>query len=91
MYPPNYHLTYSLNEDNYTQAMEVLRQGGNIAVVFRKDLPPNFNGYKVVNGDLHDLRFLDEKNVVIGLKAKGRAKTDESGFVLDFNRGDFSY
>ena len=23
-YPPNYHLTYSLNEDNYDKAMQVL-------------------------------------------------------------------
>lgn len=82
-YPPNYHLTYSLNEDNYDRAVEVLNEGGNIAVVFRKDLPDTFMGKKVVNGDLHDLRFLDEKNVVVGLKAKGKAKTDYSGFVMN--------
>ena len=82
-YPPNYHLTYSLNEDNYDKAVEVLNEGGNIAVVFRKDLPDTFMGKKVVNGDLHDLRLLDPKNVVVGLKAKGKAKTDYSGFVMD--------
>ena len=82
-YPPNYHLTYSLNEDNYDKAVEVLNEGGNIAVVFRKDLPQTFMGKKVVNGDLHDLRYLDQKNVVVGLKAKGKAKTDYSGFVMN--------
>ena len=82
-YPPNYHLTYSLNEDNYDRAVEVLNEGGNIAVVFRKDLPDTFMGKKVVNGDLHDLRLLDPKNVVVGLKAKGKAKTDYSGLVMD--------
>ena len=82
-YPPNYHLTYSLNEDNYDRAVEVLNEGGNIAVVFRKDLPDTFMGKKVVNGDLHDLRYLDPKNVVVGLKAKGKAKTDHSGFVME--------
>ena len=82
-YPTNYHLTYSLNEDNYDKAMQVLNEGGNIAVVFRKDLPDTFMGKKVVNGDLHDLRYLDPKNVVVGLKAKGKAKTDYSGFVMD--------
>ena len=82
-YPPNYHLTYSLNEDNYNKAIEVLKNGGNVAVVFRKDLPQNFNGYKVINGDEHDLRYLDEKNVVVGLKAKGKAKKDTSGFVMN--------
>ena len=63
--------------------MQVLNEGGNIAVVFRKDLPDTFAGRKVVNGDLHDLRYLDPKNVVVGLKAKGKAKTDYSGFVMD--------
>ena len=82
-YPPNYHLTYSLNEDNYDRAVEVLNEGGNIAVVFRKNLPDSFMGKKVVNGDLHDLRYLDTKNVVVGLKAKGKAKTDYSGFVMN--------
>jgi len=82
-YPPNYHLTYSLNEDNYDKAMEVLARGGNVAVVFRKELPQTFKGYKVINGDEHDLRLLDEKNVVVGLKAKGKAKTDTSGFVMN--------
>ena len=76
-------MTYSLNEDNYDKAMQVLNEGGNIAVVFRKDLPQNFNGYKVINGDEHDLRYLDEKNVVVGLKAKGKAKKDTSGFVME--------
>ena len=78
-YPPNYHLTYSLNEDNYDKAMQVLNEGGNIAVVFRKDLPQTFKGYQVVNGDEHDLRLLDPKNVVVGLKAKGKAKTIQAG------------
>ena len=82
-YPPNYHLTYSLNEDNYDKAMQVLNEGGNIAVVFRKDLRETFAGRKVVNGDLHDLRLLDPKNVVVGLKSKGKAKTDYSGFVMN--------
>ena len=30
-----------------------------------------------------DLRFTDPKNVVVGLKAKGLAKTDQSGFVIN--------
>ena len=73
-YPPNYHLTYSLNEDNYDKAMEVLKQGGNVAVVFRNELPQTFKGYRVINGDEHDLRLLDPKNVVVGLKGKRQGK-----------------
>ena len=38
-------------------------------------------GRKVIDGDKHDLRFLDEKNVIVGLIAKGEAKKDISGFV----------
>ena len=42
-----------------------------------------FKGLKVINGDTHDMRFLDEPNSVVGLKAKGQAKKDASGFVID--------
>ena len=82
-YPKNYHLTYSLNEDNKDLAFNILKMGGNISAVFRKNLPDTYKGYKVVNGDEHDLRFLDLQNSIVGLKAKGKAKTDYSGFVLD--------
>jgi len=59
-----------------------LRAGGNIAVVFSGDLPSNFHGFNVINGDLTDLRYFDPVNVVVGLKAKGDAKKDTSGFVV---------
>jgi hypothetical protein len=51
--------------------------------VFRGEKPKTFLGLKVIDGDTHDMRFLDEDNVVVGLKAKGKAKTDYSGFVID--------
>ncbi len=81
--PKNYHLTYSLNEDNKKQAFDILKKGGNISAVFRKDLPRKFNGYKVINADDSDLRFLDGHNIIAGLVAKGKARKDYSGFVLD--------
>ena len=81
--PSNYHLTYSLNEDNKELAFEVLKMKGNISAVFRKYLPTEYKGYQVVNGDESDLRFLDKKNCIVGLIAKGDAKKDSSGFVLD--------
>jgi hypothetical protein len=55
--------------------------GGNVAVVFDK-LPSTWKGYPVINGDESDLRFLDPKNVIVGLKAKGKGKKDASGFVI---------
>jgi hypothetical protein len=81
--PSNYHLTYSLNEDNKELAFEVLKMKGNISAVFRNYLPTKYEGYQVVNGDESDLRFLDKKNCIVGLIAKGDAKKDSSGFVLD--------
>ena len=78
--PANYHLTFSLAESNDAQAVKALENGLNVAAVFRT-LPATFMGRKVVNGDDTDLRFLDEKNVIVGLKAKGRAKKDTTGFV----------
>jgi hypothetical protein len=55
----------------------------NLAVVFRGTMPEKFLGRKVINGDKDDLRFLDPKNVVVGLKAKGKARKDNSGFVIE--------
>jgi len=82
-YPSNYHLTYSLNEDNYKEAFDILLKGGNISAVFRNELPKTYKGYKVINADETDLRFTDDNNIIAGLMAKGKAKKDYSGFVLD--------
>ena len=54
----------------------------NIAVVFNGDMPLWFKGRQVINGDDYDMRFLDEPNRVVGLKAKGQARKDTSGFVI---------
>ena len=84
---PNYHLTYSLKETNESllNALVTLRRGFNVAVVFDvkkgEPLPQSFYGFKVIDGDLSDLRFLDEPGTVVGVRAKGRAKKDCSGFV----------
>ena len=83
-YPKNFHLTYSLNEDNKKLALDILKRGGNISAVFRnKKLPKRFLNYRVFNGDKSDLRFNDPKNVIVGLYAKGRALKDNTGFVQD--------
>ena len=81
--PSNYHITYSLNEDNKKEAFEILKLRGNISAVFRKYLPKTYQGYTVINADDTDLRFTDDNNVIAGLVAKGQAKKDYSGFVLD--------
>jgi hypothetical protein len=54
-----------------------------VAVVFRGKMPDSFLGRKVIDGDENDLRFLDKKKVVVGLKAKGKARKDNSGFIVE--------
>ena len=80
---PNYHLTFSFSGENMPQAQAALAHGVNVAVVFAgAELPETWNGFKVINGDESDLRFLDETGVVVGLKAKGDArKLTPGGFV----------
>lgn len=82
--PKNYHLTFSLAESNDEQAQQALVNGMNVAVVFRTpNFPTTFMNKTVVNGDETDLRFLDPTGVIVGLKAKGKAKKDDSGFVRE--------
>jgi hypothetical protein len=115
--PDNYHLTFSRSETNNKQAIQLLEKGFNVAVVFgpgkvfnrekleypngKPLLPVIWNGYKVINGDGHDLRFLEQqpknnKGLVIGLIAKGAATFESyssvqkkfigiSGFVVQPN------
>lgn len=80
--PPNYHLTYSRSE--FTEGRVILaliREGYNVAVPYHT-VPSTDSGLTVVDGDASDLRFLDPCGVIVGLKAKGPARRDRSGFVL---------
>ena len=84
--PTNYHLTFSRSETNDIKALELLNKGFNVAMVFDK-LPETYNGFKVVNGDLDDLRFLDDKNVIVGLKYKkmtGKGADNTLAFTSGF-------
>lgn len=80
---PNYSLTFSAADNNDAHVATALDKGMNIAVVFRRDLPSTWNGRTVIDGDVDDLRFLDPANVIVGLRAKGKAKYDKTGFVKD--------
>lgn len=75
----NYHLTYSFSGENWSQLDWAIHHGVNVAVVFSGTLPETWQGYSVINGDESDLRFLDPKGVVVGLKAKGDAKKLAAG------------
>lgn len=78
----NYKITFSRSEVNELDAYRTLKDGGNVAIVFKDQLPTTWHGFPVINGDLTDLRYFDPVNVVVGLKAKGEAKKDVSGFVV---------
>jgi hypothetical protein len=81
---PNYHLTWSYSEadSKYAQLFDEVKLKYNIAVVFKDKLPKTFRGLKVIDGDKHDMRFLDKTKRVIGLVAKGPAKKEDKGFVI---------
>lgn len=79
----NYKLTFSKSEINLLQCLEVLKMGGNVAAVFAGNLPDQWEGIEVINGDESDLRYFDPANVIVGLKAKGDAKKDKTGFVIN--------
>lgn len=81
--PANYHLTFSRAEDNDHKIDEVLEHTS-AAVVFAGELPETWKGYPVIDGDEHDARFTDAgPGVIIGLIAKGKARHDDSGFVIN--------
>ena len=77
----NYHLTFSQADGNGKDADWAISKNMNVTVVFDK-IPAEYKGKPVFNADDTDLRFLDPKGVVLGLKAKGRAKKDRTGFVV---------
>lgn len=81
--PANYNLTFSRSEVNESDARAVLAAGGNVAVVSVLERPAEYLGAPTIDGDLHDLRHLDPRGVVVWLSPKGaKAKKDSSGFVV---------
>jgi len=83
--PDNYHLTFSYSgRDGYKHLIDkvVNETKHNVAVVFKDKLPTTFMGRKVIDGDVNDFRFDDDKGVIVGLKAKGKARKDTTVFVI---------
>ena len=78
----NYTLTFSKSETNDKEVKEALNLGINVAAVFKDNLPQKYKGVKVIDGDLSDLEMIKHKNIILGLKAKGDAKKDTTGFVI---------
>lgn len=86
--PFNYRLTFSYSgvETYRKQVSKALDTNANMAVVFHvkrgQPLPKRWAGKIVIDGDEHDNRFDDPKNIIVGLRAKGKAVKDTSGFAV---------
>jgi hypothetical protein len=84
---PNYAITFSHTGYNVSDCMQALAHGVNVAVAFAikkgKALPETWNGYTVIDGDTHDLRFLDARGVVVGLRGKGTSWKQPTAFMVD--------
>jgi hypothetical protein len=88
---PNYSLCYSVSEESTDMSIELaFRNGMNCVVVGRlkrnDSKPESYMGRPAIDGDSHDLRFLDPKGVFIILFAKGHAYNDTTGFVRDMEK-----
>jgi len=81
---PNYDLTYSFTGNNWDQCKKILDdKTGRVAVVFN-EVPDQYLGYTVINGNDYDMRYLDPKGVIVGLPYKKvRKKLDpNNNFVI---------
>jgi hypothetical protein len=94
---PNYSLSFSVSETNLDTAKAELARGLNVVMVLRlkrNDPKPDYVlGYPTINGDIHDLRFLDDNTNphVVCLFAKGHAYKDKTGFVYDLDTVNATY
>lgn len=77
-----YTLTFSY-DSNPEESKKALKLGVNVAAVFRKNLPNKYLNIPVIDGDKTDIEMLEYKGKILGLSAKGKAKKDFSGFVID--------
>lgn len=83
----NYDLTYSFNGYNENKCLEMLNKNIRVSVVFKNKLPNTFFGVPVIDGDLYDMRYKDDKKIVCGLKYKKvRNKLEKDNkFVVENN------
>lgn len=91
--PANYDITFSYSGIKAFQpsVRKAIENNNRMAVVFRHKQSvqamlansSTFLGLNVVDGDDTDIRHLDPINSVVALYAKGKAKQDASGFVVN--------
>lgn len=83
--PSNYKLmfSYSSKPEYASQVYLASKTDAPIAVVFKGNLPKMFLNRPVIDGDASDVQNVQAGPVVVGLLAKGKAKRDTGGFVVD--------
>lgn len=83
--PSNYKLMFSFSAkvEYAPQVVKALSTDVPMTVVFRGGLPSRYMGRAVVDGDESDIHNVNQGKVIIGLRAKGKAKSDDSDFVID--------
>lgn len=105
----NYDITYSYNGYNWSLCEQALKSGYRVSVVFEKVrakkgklvreqqiLPKTFKGYKVINGDNSDIRYVEPSGVIVGLEFKqtaqaikdGKNITPDTQFIVKRNNTD---
>lgn len=89
---PNYDITFSFDGDNWDFCKEYLQNGGKVAVVFdikddngKQTLPKYYKGYKVVDANNDDMRFLNEPGTIIGLHYHTTANNYKNGKYEDID------
>jgi hypothetical protein len=74
---PGYRLTFSAAGHSIEEITGKVSTGANVAIVLPIEkgypLPDRWHDLEVIDGDLHDLRALDPRGVIVGLRAKGKA------------------
>ena len=79
----NYFVTLSLAENSDLNIIKkALNEGINVSAVFKNEMPGSLLGFPVIDGDKTDIEMINNKGVILGLKAKGKAKKDTTGFAI---------
>lgn len=83
---PNYDITFSYDGYNWDQCEQFLNDCGKVAVVFDSEtMPKTYKGYKVIDANGYDMRYLDPKGCIMGLEFHPIAKDGKVLYAKDID------